>query len=124
MLTFFFHHALYFVSTSERLCETKAANKIAFLGKWPATAHFTPGLPKYEESGGWSHLYAFEVFSSWCSPSGYHTDKLPKNPDQTFKRYIWMRFPEVTSFLLIIACIVSYVYTFSDIFCLSFCLTV
>ena len=59
------HHLyMYFVSTSERLSETKAANTIAFLEQRSATAHFTPGLPEYEVSGGWSHLYAFEVFSS------------------------------------------------------------
>ena len=55
---------LYFVSTRERLSETKAANNNAFLGQRPATALFTPGLPEYELSGGWSHLYAIEVFSS------------------------------------------------------------
>ena len=37
---------------------------------------------------------------------------------------IWMRFPAVTSFLLIIACICVICIYLSYIFCISFCLTV
>ena len=115
---------LYFVSTSERLSKTKAANNIAFQQQRPATAHFPPGPPVYEVNGGWSHLYAFEIFSSWC----FLCTSCQRTQVRHFKRYtpnvILMRFPAVTSFLLIIACLCVICIYLSYIFCLSFFLSV
>ena len=66
MLTFFIHHALTCISFRQvnGLVKQKTANNIAFQQQRPVTAHFPPGPPEYEVSGGWSHLYAFEIFSS------------------------------------------------------------
>ena len=66
MLTFFIHHALTCISFRQvnGLVKQKTANNIAFQQQRPVTAHFSPGPPEYEVSGGWSHLYAFEIFSS------------------------------------------------------------